>query len=232
MRARRSGRGFTLIELLVVIAIIAILAAILFPVFAQAREKARQSACMSNARQYAMATAMYTQDWEAYMMFSFNRFGNPGYRWMQMIYPYHRTAQLYWCPSASRRPPMNIEQQVYGYNYQYLGNSRLLPYGRALVTDAAIERPAQTIAFADSAGSRSMIGTATEGRAGYAIDPPLPKPDPDVYGYHDANDRALVAWRHSGGASVAFCDGHAKWCHLSVIDRDNSMWNGRGTPEP
>jgi prepilin-type processing-associated H-X9-DG protein/prepilin-type N-terminal cleavage/methylation domain-containing protein len=229
---RRSSIGFTLIELLVVVSIIAVLAAILFPAFAQAREKARQTACASNSRQFAMCTAMYVQDWDAYMFFSFNRFGNKNYRWMQMILPYAKSADLFLCPSAGRKPLLNTEQQVYGYNYQYLGNSRLLPYGRGLVLDATVTVPAQTIAFADSAGSRSKIGTAAEGRAGYAIDPPLPKPDPDVFGYHDPDDPALVSGRHMGGANVAFCDGHAKWHRLEVLYRDNSLWNGRGAPEP
>jgi len=224
--------AFTVIELLVVVAIVAILAAILFPVFGQAREKARQSVCMSNTRQFAMSTAMYVQDWSAHMFFSFNRFGNPGYRWMQMILPYMTSRAAYHCPSALTRPPLETERQVYGYNWQYLGNSRLLTYGRGLVPDAAIIVPAETIAFADSAGSKSMIGTPTEGRAGYAIDPPLPKPDPDWMGYHDPDDPAMVSNRHMGGANCAFCDGHAKWFNLATIYRDNSLWNGRGTPEP
>ena len=62
--ARRSRAGFTLIELLVVIAIIAILAAILFPVFAQARDKARQSSCLSNEKQMALGILAYTQDYD------------------------------------------------------------------------------------------------------------------------------------------------------------------------
>lgn len=230
--ATRRRSAFTLIELLVVIAVMAVLAAMLFPVFASAREKARQTSCMSNTRQFALATAMYVQDWEAHMFFSFNRFGNPGYRWMQMVHPYMKAASLFHCPSSNRKPPMNIEQQVYGYNWQYLGNSRLLPFGRGLVPDSAVEVPAQTIAFADSAGSRSRIGTSTEGRAGYAIDPPRPKPDPDVYGYHDPDDPAMVAGRHHGGANLAFCDGHAKWLGLGAIYRDNSLWNGTGNPDP
>jgi prepilin-type N-terminal cleavage/methylation domain-containing protein len=64
MRTRHRSRGFTLIELLVVIAIIAILAAILFPVFAQAREKARQASCLSNAKQMSTAVMMYAQDYD------------------------------------------------------------------------------------------------------------------------------------------------------------------------
>src|SRR3712207_1306350 len=66
----RQGRGFTLIELLVVVAIIAILAAILFPVFAKAREKARQTSCISNLKQIGPAVLMYSQDWDDCVSFS------------------------------------------------------------------------------------------------------------------------------------------------------------------
>src|SRR5512142_2127535 len=92
--------GFTLIELLVVIAIIAILAAILFPVFAKAREKARQSSCGSNVKQLMLGIMQYTQDYdELYPMGGngapFNR------RWHQLIDPYVKNTQVLVCPSAS-----------------------------------------------------------------------------------------------------------------------------------
>ena len=94
--ARHSGsRAFTLIELLVVIAIIAILAAILFPVFAQAREKARQIACLSHAKQIGTATMMYTQDYDE--MYPSSHWGI----YFVLIQPYTKNEQLWQCPSHS-----------------------------------------------------------------------------------------------------------------------------------
>jgi prepilin-type N-terminal cleavage/methylation domain-containing protein/prepilin-type processing-associated H-X9-DG protein len=111
----RRKRGFTLIELLVVIAIIAILAAILFPVFAQAREKARQTACLSNTKQLGTGLMMYLQDYdEAYPCNWFGvgstdpwRYRDPAngtpnnrYRWMDAVQPYIKNEGLFSCPSA------------------------------------------------------------------------------------------------------------------------------------
>src|ERR1043165_7882788 len=111
MSKTRLRRGFTLIELLVVIAIIAILAAILFPVFAQAREAARKTSCLSNLRQISMAAAMYTQDYEEVMPGpATRRLGGPpateysnywwGARWMtwpEKIIPYNKSVEIYTC---------------------------------------------------------------------------------------------------------------------------------------
>src|SRR5215216_6026680 len=100
----RSRRGFTLIELLVVIAIIAILAAILFPVFAQAREKARGAACLSNMKQIGLATMMYAQDHDDYLPYGY-AYTWPGqkelYWWQDLCRPYVKNEAVYTCPSAS-----------------------------------------------------------------------------------------------------------------------------------
>jgi prepilin-type N-terminal cleavage/methylation domain-containing protein len=95
----RRISGFTLIELLVVIAIIAILAAILFPVFAQAREKARQASCLSNNRQYATATMMYVQDYDETFPYEANMNGTCVSTFYQVVHPYVKNNQIIQCPS-------------------------------------------------------------------------------------------------------------------------------------
>lgn len=229
--------GFTLIELLVVIAIIGILAALLFPVFAAARDKAKQAACMSNVRQMALAIVMYVEDWEAYPGHHFVCPGDLHVRWWNAIQPYQKNDDIFICPAVPDWEPGR--NMAYGYNYQYLGNARPAEQGGNMpVADVEIEVPAQTIAIAD------CDGTGTEpyepspstdptrlGNHGYSLDPPLLPPTP-------GNDYAVpgcpsyASIRHNGGANVAFCDGHAKWYRRDVLYRDNSLWNGRGDPAP
>ena len=108
----RAKFAFTLIELLVVIAIIAILAAILFPVFARARENARKTSCMSNMKQIGLGTMQYTQDYDEYLPSdSYGTGGPAAAKWMDVIYPYVKSEQLFTCPSDSRT------NNLYNSNY-------------------------------------------------------------------------------------------------------------------
>jgi len=103
MRNQRRPRGFTLIELLVVIAIIAILAAILFPVFAQARDKARSATCLSNMKQIGLGLMMYAQDFDEILPFNYNYSADRTalYWWEDVTQPYIKSQGIFVCPSAS-----------------------------------------------------------------------------------------------------------------------------------
>jgi prepilin-type N-terminal cleavage/methylation domain-containing protein/prepilin-type processing-associated H-X9-DG protein len=246
-------RGFTLIEMLVVVVIIAILAAILFPVFAQAREAARQATCISDLRQMSLALSMYVQDFEAYPAASY-RIGADEYRWHALIQPYVKNTLLFVCPSSGWQ--VDYRNLGYGYNYQYLGNSRSLAAGgTGRVSEVGIEYPSETIAIADSDGTGGWYAApqpwsatgkecARLGNHGYVIDPPrlplragsLPSlPSCTQIGLlHTAPGAGFsrVSARHRGGTDVAFCDGHAKWIRRETLERDNTYWNGRRVPEP
>jgi len=122
----RRTSGFTLIELLVVIAIIAILAAILFPVFARAREKARQASCQSNIKQIMLACIMYKTDYDGRFPHNCTSSSTtgcvaPGWDWREVTQPYTKNWQLYICPSTeeiSRPCMLSVPRSFAG---QYLG---------------------------------------------------------------------------------------------------------------
>jgi len=233
----RSRAAFTLIELLVVIAIIAVLAGILFPVLARAREKARQTACLSNVKQMGLALAMYVQDHGAYPAHHLRYPGGLSVRWWNAIEPYQPSPNLFKCPSV---PEWEVGRNMaYGYNYQYLGNARVaFADGGFPVFEARIQYPDLTIAIADSDGTgtkpyQPSPSTDPEclGNHGYTIDPPVIPPVPGndyaVPGYP-----AYISNRHHHGANVCFADGHAKWYRREELYIDNRYWNGRFSPEP
>ena len=143
-RSSSLRKGFTLIELLVVIAIIAILAAILFPVFAQAREKARATSCLSNEKQVALAAIMYTSDNDETFMEGNDSYGK-GDGWAGQLYPYVKSTGAYICPD---------DTQATGHHPTSYGlNSNLVPFnefdvtkvGPSAVALAKIVAPASTV---------------------------------------------------------------------------------------
>ena len=135
-------RGFTLIELLVVIAIIAILAAILFPVFARAREKARQTSCLSNVKQLGLGILMYAQDYDERLPLDGIWLVGAVYPtapfWDIRILPYVKNQQIYICPSARGNPT-----RTYRYN---------VPLGMQGAKLSAIDRPSNTVLLVDAVG--------------------------------------------------------------------------------
>lgn len=207
----RKKHGFTLIELLVVIAIIAILAAILFPVFARAREKARQTSCLSNVKQLGLSMMMYVQDYDE--SFPHRAIGTGGtvvypngstsgtMFWYMAIYPYVNNVQVFSCPSdASGRWAGGATSSGirYGYSRGLCHNNSRPP-----ITLAELTRPADTAMIADT---------------GFAPEPPrTASPMPYVF-YSRIYYRTMIYPRHNGGANFAFADGHAKWIQIPNYD--------------
>jgi len=149
-------KGFTLIELLVVIAIIAILAAILFPVFAQAREKARQISCLSNTKQLGLAFTQYEQDYDEKVPDGANPYGG-GNGWAGQIYPYTKSAKVYLCPDDHTGDfggsiPFNISS--YGYNAQFtIVQDPAHIINADSITLARFNSPAKTVVLYEVIGS-------------------------------------------------------------------------------
>jgi len=197
-------RGFTLIELLVVIAIIAILAAILFPVFAKAREKARQSSCLSNVKQLNLAVLQYVQDYDEKFMFA-QLVDPPNTIWYQACEPYLKNTQILKCPSK------NGTTCDYGYNMDFLGYSWGVSGSQtAPVALGSVTSPAETVMISDSNGIFSFYGGRLSGTS--------PRYDTNLYnGWDPLSPAGAAALRHNDGSNHAFVDGHAKWLAATAV---------------
>jgi prepilin-type N-terminal cleavage/methylation domain-containing protein len=220
---RTSSRGFTLIELLVVIAIIAILAAILFPVFARAREAARKTSCASNLRQLGMATTMYVQDNDECFPLHYTLPPNDtsGDYWFGsvtngvvdktqgMLYPYTKNSQIQLCPSFTGQFVYQGATGGYGYNWIYLASNEAAGlYGNCSVNESEISRAANCIEFGDSA-SYNTFGSPPGVYETFSLDPPS-----STLGFGDYPN---AQFRHNGGnqgltatMNAVFVDGHVQ----------------------
>ena len=155
MKAPYRRRGFTLIELLVVIAIIAILAAILFPVFARARENARKSTCQSNLKQMALAAMQYAQDYdETLMRTNISPATNVYYGWAWMLQPYVKNTEIFTCPSRPTAKWNGSGTTFSGFGYGYFAIRTPTTEGASLSARAGIDRVAlRVIMFGDSSAT-------------------------------------------------------------------------------
>jgi len=241
MFSRTRRLGFTLIELLVVIAIIAILASILFPVFAKAREKARQTSCLSNLKQLNLAFMQYAQDYDETFPCGVWYGGSSWtleYAWdysvdwgaapvngfqpssLGLIGPYTKNTQLGLCPSAKTLQSWGRPYSGYAVNASYI-----CPDGRSGASLGAVQRPSEVVLMADSA--YYFGGAPCQNNYLRSPADPMHISGGCLFGLH---------YRHNGVANVAYCDGHAKaatkkynasasWPDCGDLSSDDSAYN-------
>ncbi|MFQ6097221.1 MAG: prepilin-type N-terminal cleavage/methylation domain-containing protein [Armatimonadota bacterium] len=222
----RSNSGFTLIELLVVIAIIAILAAILFPVFAKAREKAKQASCLSNVKQLSLGILMYKSDYDGvYPRFCWGQTNcNPVYTasfWPISVYPYIKNKEIFVCPGQSNDGcmPDGVRNHVSG-----LWTTGGMTYGinellaTRTVKDSRLKYPADTLIIADcrclwiggywSSPDRSILHRVIASERGSPCDAGCSS---------RVTPTMVESGVHNSGSNLGFADGHAKWLGGSRI---------------
>ncbi|MCE5240405.1 DUF1559 domain-containing protein [bacterium] len=225
-----KARGFTLIELLVVIAIIAILAAILFPVFAKAREKARQSNCLSNVKQIVLAATQYVQDYDEvypcnYMSAAFVS-GAPGgkewyyIKWYDVIQPYTKNVNVFYCPSYRgaqdgwddsyvTRSGVSLDRLGYGWNVgSWTTWNAVGDWGGMGDHVAAGSTIWTVVSLADVPvpSETVLVGELADSRITFLAEP-----------YWASGEWDYCGTPHNQGANFGFVDGHAKWLKTASL---------------
>ena len=228
----RRNHGFTLIELLVVIAIIAILAAILFPVFAQVREKARATACLSNEKQIGLAFIQYAQDYDETLPCGaqLNYGGFLGAGWAGQVYPYVKSAAVFACPDDTTSGNPKATPPTYPVSYAY---NTLIPNSFNLVKGhiSALNTPVKTVMLSECVNDASAVNAPNEGATSNSAPgqfSPASTGNDFFAGEGDSGNSLTVkgatGWlqgnlsgfiaqqsgRHTGSANYIFADGHAK----------------------
>lgn len=216
----RLKSGFTLIELLVVIAIIAILAAILFPVFARARENARRTSCQSNLKQLGLGFYQYIQDYdEKYPLVAVNSTGistSTPYGWADALQPYIKSTQLMQCSSETNGPNATNDPTAAGYT-DYWFNSSLSQLSQAAFTSVS-----QTILAGDGSSSTSRYAYNGNVATSDGTTPTLGTANTTII-----NDPG--AQRHLDGSNYAFADGHVKWLKGDTATASGALYNSNTT---
>jgi prepilin-type N-terminal cleavage/methylation domain-containing protein/prepilin-type processing-associated H-X9-DG protein len=227
--ASRQRSGFTLIELLVVIAIIAILAAILFPVFARARAKARQASGASNLKQLGLAFAMYKQDYDERHPFGgWLPNGDGSGEWQNTTAPYIKNKGLYYDPASGDDNEDPANPQAWSWNrnpVSYLYNN-MLGRERRPASDASVKEPATAWLVLDGHSdwgcpNNSCVGVDWMGRPNTVW-----LMEDTTFGDAASLINGWLSWqgftwrlpRHSGGANICYVDGHVKWSRVTPRD--------------
>jgi prepilin-type N-terminal cleavage/methylation domain-containing protein/prepilin-type processing-associated H-X9-DG protein len=238
--------GFTLIELLVVIAIIAILAAILFPVFARARENARRTSCASNLKQLGLGILQYTQDYdEKYPLRRFAPFGtgaaysssDPAERdyddnsWRTVVQPYIKSTQLFACPSNPDNSKKSYDPE---FNRSYAANATWI-VNNGVTTELGVFGQAGPVALSQ-VQSPSQVIAVTEiwhvpwvaviiDRNAVAYNDSGTGGPASVTAYQD------VLWAgHFGRSNYLFADGHVKSLRPTQTNQGANMWYNDNAP--
>ncbi|HAH86615.1 MAG TPA: hypothetical protein DCL60_04515 [Armatimonadetes bacterium] len=225
-----SRKGFTLIELLVVIAIIAILAAILFPVFAKAREKARQTTCSSNLKQISTAIQMYAQDWDGWIII-LGHYNAPNGSWPYYYSNYiggktgttGGSMEVFRCPSFPLRS-FNEFQGCYGMNIASVAaNVTQTPHTLVAHNGSSYAKYIEIYSFSKQAEYPLIADTMQINSQSVKVQSYMF----NAWGFYASMG---VHARHAGTANIAFADGHVESCPQSKLAKYNirQFWDEAG----